>query len=203
MSGSQDSEVGTATGQGDLPYWNSGTLESLRVSRQWLSALSAQGGGIPERTDPRLTWSLLGYGTESLEHWSRLQWLHLKAVPVVTTITFIQSRVVCWQFPHESYMETGLHLLHKYYILKIAWGSCHTVRAAIAATGTKHNAVSTPLLGSQSWSGVQNVHRNNCSYCRQKPCAFCFLVRVASKLCWQGGDRQYKSDLHLSAFFPT
>lgn len=68
MSGSQDSEVGAATEQGDLPYWNSGTLESLRASRQWLSALNAQGSGIPERTDPWLTWPLLDYGTESLEH---------------------------------------------------------------------------------------------------------------------------------------
>ena len=71
MSGSQDSEVGTATEQGDftlLELWNSGTLESLRVSCQWFSSLSAQGSGIPERTDPWLTWALLGYGTESLEH---------------------------------------------------------------------------------------------------------------------------------------
>lgn len=137
--------------------------------------LSAQGSGVPERTDPWLTWPLLGYITKSLEHRSRLQWLHSKAVPVVTTITFIQSIVVCWQFPHESYRVTGLHPVHKYDILKIAWGPCHTVHAAIAATGTKHNAVSTPLLGSRPQPGVQNVHRNKYSHCRQKPCAFCFL----------------------------
>lgn len=46
--------------------YGTGTLElsSLYVCPTNAAlTLSAQGGGVPERTDPRLTWSLLGYIT--------------------------------------------------------------------------------------------------------------------------------------------